>query len=217
MHALIPARNEGPRVGGVVRAALPHVESVVVVVNGSRDDTADRAREAGAQVIESEPGYTAALKAGFRHLRGGAIVQLDADGQHPPAAIPTLRAALADADVVIASRFLGEPGYRVGWRRRVAIQGLAWLTSALVGQRLHDVTSGFQALSPRAVEVFAEHYPDECADALVILLAHRMDLRVTELPVAMRDRQGGDSMHDTGAFRYFGRLTARTVQEGLRL
>lgn len=203
--------------GEVVRAALPHVSGVVVVVNGSDDDTAAQARAAGAQIIESEPGYTCALKAGFRHLRGHSVVQLDADGQHPPDAIPTLRRALETADIAIASRFLGEPGYKMGLRRRAAIQSLSLLTSALVGQRLHDVTSGFQALSARTVEVFAEHYPDDCADALVILLARRMNLIVTELAVPMRCRLGGASMHDTGGLAYFGRLTARTVQQGLRM
>src|SRR6185295_6626585 len=95
--ALIPAHDEGPRVGAVVeiaRRALP----VVVVDDGSSDDTADRAEAAGSTVIRQAPnaGKGAALRTGFRHaLEAGApaVVTLDADGQHDPAEIPRFLAA----------------------------------------------------------------------------------------------------------------------------
>jgi glycosyltransferase involved in cell wall biosynthesis len=90
--ALIPAYEEGPRIGAVVEAARRHLP-VVVVDDGSTDDTADRARAAGAMVLRQQPnaGKGAALRAGFRHaLDAGApaVVTLDADGQHDPAEIP---------------------------------------------------------------------------------------------------------------------------------
>jgi glycosyltransferase involved in cell wall biosynthesis len=216
VFALIPARNEGPRVGEVVRAASAHVEGVLVVVNGCIDDTAEQARAAGAEVMESDAGYAQALKAGYRHLQGSAVVQLDADGQHPAEAIPLLREGLREADLVIGSRFLEPSGYRMSLRRRVAIEGLSWLTMALIGQRIRDVTSGFQALSPRAVGVFAECFPEDYADANIFVLARRNDLLIREVPVNMRPRSGGASMHDRGALRYLGGMTARTLREGLR-
>ena len=90
--ALIPAHQEGPRIAAVVGAARAHL-SVVVVDDGSTDDTAVVAEAAGATVLRERPnaGKGAALRAGFRHaLEHGAaaVVTLDADGQHDPAEIP---------------------------------------------------------------------------------------------------------------------------------
>lgn len=218
MYALIPARNEGPRVAAVVRGAQRHVQGVVVVVNGCQDDTADQARSAGAEVIESEVGYARALKAGYRHLRGRAVVQLDADGQHPTDAIPALRERLVGADLVIGSRFVGpSPGYDVGWQRTVGIRLLSALTTPILGQRIRDVTSGMHALSPRAVAVFAEHYPERIADTSVLVRARRFGLILAEVPVEMNARSGGDSMHGgPRAALYLGRVVLGTVREALR-
>ena len=99
--ALIPGYEEGPRVGAVVEAARTHL-AVVVVDDGSTDDTADVAEVAGATVIRQVPnaGKGAALRAGFRHAleRGcAAVVTLDADGQHDPAEIPAFVAAFRAA------------------------------------------------------------------------------------------------------------------------
>ncbi len=111
--ALIPAYDEGPRVGPVVEAAVRHLP-VVVIDDGSHDDTADRARAAGATVLTQVPnaGKGAALRAGFRHaLQAGApaVVTLDADGQHDPAEIPAFleRFAARRAELIIGQRDLG--------------------------------------------------------------------------------------------------------------
>ena len=91
--ALVPAHNEGPRIAAVVRAAARHLP-VLVVDDGSADDTGERAKAAGATVVRQEPnqGKGAALRAGFRaalERRVEAVVTLDGDGQHDPAEIPT--------------------------------------------------------------------------------------------------------------------------------
>jgi glycosyltransferase involved in cell wall biosynthesis len=110
--ALIPAYEEGPRIGAVVEAARRHLP-VVVVDDGSTDDTADRARAAGAMVLRQQPnaGKGAALRAGFRHaLDAGApaVVTLDADGQHDPAEIPAFLERFRErrAELIIGHRDL---------------------------------------------------------------------------------------------------------------
>jgi glycosyltransferase involved in cell wall biosynthesis len=98
--ALIPAYQEGPRIGAVVGGALLHLP-VVVIDDGSTDDTAAAAEDAGATVLRQQPnaGKGAALRAGFRHaLASGASagLTLDADGQHDPAEIPRFLDAFAE-------------------------------------------------------------------------------------------------------------------------
>ncbi len=218
---IIPARDEGPRVGAVVRAtraALPGVP-VLVVENASTDDTVHAARAAGAEVIHSAPGYAVATRAGFVHARErGAdwVVTLDADGQHPPEAVPSLLAALAHADLAIGSRFLGDPGYPIPLARRGAIHALGLWASLLSRQRLRDVTSGMRALRRPVFEAFADDYPADVADANVLVRALRRGWRVTEVPVSMRARSGGDSQHgglDGAAFAL--RMAVYAAREAL--
>ena len=106
--ALVPAYEEAPRIGAVVAAARRHLP-VLVVDDGSTDETAANAEAAGAEVIRQDPnqGKGAALRAGFRHaLDTGcdAVITLDADGQHDPEEIPRFIAALG------ASGASGPPG-----------------------------------------------------------------------------------------------------------
>jgi glycosyltransferase involved in cell wall biosynthesis len=199
---IIPARNEAPRVAAIIAAsarAAPGVP-ILVVVNGCEDETAEVAARAGATVIHSDPGYGSALLAGYRYALSQAdlpwVVQLDADGQHPACEIPRLLAGLSGADVVIGSRF-AEGGHAAGWPRRrrwtIALMGLC--TSALTGARLRDVSSGFQALSPAAVQFLASDFPRELTDANVLARLHRAGFVLEEVGVKMAERQGGESMH----------------------
>lgn len=199
---ILPARDEGPRVGRVVaelRRVVPGVE-IVVVENGSGDDTAERASAAGATVLRSEIGYARALRVGFAHAHAKNapwVVTVDADGQHPAAAVPELLRALNDADLVVGSRFLGAPGYEVTPIRRAANRGLAAWASWLAGHPLTDVTSGLRAMRPAVYESFAADYPPDVADANVLVRAVRAGWRVREVPVPMHAREGGRSQHDS--------------------
>ncbi len=158
--ALIPAHDEAPRIAAVVRGTAAHLP-VLVVDDGSTDGTAAVAREAGADVLELRPnaGKGAALRAGFRHaLAGGcdAVVTLDADGQHDPAEIPALLAALAaprapgsaPPDLVVGKRDFR----RMPPVRRVAnvLGGRAF--SWAVGEHVPDNQSGYRLVGRRLME-----------------------------------------------------------------
>ena len=218
---IIPARDEAPRIGAVVegaRRSLPGV-TVVVVENGSADDTGAEAERAGATVIRSGVGYAVATRAGFVYARDhGAVwvVTMDGDGQHPAEALPGMVAALAHADVVVGSRFMTHPGYAVPPLRRAANAALGAWTSLLAGQRLHDVTSGLRALRRPVVERFAADYPSDVADGNVLVRALRLGWTVTEVPVTMRERAGGVSQHRGTRGAWFAlRMAAYAVQERL--
>ncbi|MCW2606211.1 MAG: glycosyl transferase [Frankiales bacterium] len=197
---VIPAFNEQSSVAQVVsgvRRVLPGA-GVVVVDDASADRTAEVAERAGAVVLRLpfNLGVGGAMRTGFLYARRQGyrtVVQVDADGQHDPSHLPSLLAALEDADVAIGARFAGSGDYTVRGPRRWAMRLLSVVLSRLAGVRLTDTTSGFRATGERALALFAEHYPAEYLGDTVesLVLALRAGLRVTQVPVQMGPRQGG--------------------------
>jgi glycosyltransferase involved in cell wall biosynthesis len=223
---VMPAWNEEASVGAVVaevRRVLPDVHCLVVD-DGSSDRTADVAEEAGATVLRLpfNLGVGGAMRTGFIYaLRNGfdTVVQIDADGQHDPAGVHGLLSALGDADIVIGARFAGEGDYRARGPRRWAMVLLAHSLSTATGTRLTDSTSGFRASGPRAVQLFAEHYPAEYLGDTVesLVIAARSGLVVTQVPVSMRPRAGGRPSHNPfKATAYLGRAVVALVFAKIR-
>jgi hypothetical protein len=100
-----------------------------------------------------------------------------------------------DADIVVGSRFAGEAadGYQSSRSRRVGIRLLARVVSGVVGQRVTDTTSGFQALNRRGIALFARDYPHDYPEVEATVMVFRHRLRLVEVPIAMRERRGGRS------------------------
>lgn len=202
---VLPAFNESASVAGViaeVQRALPEV-TCLVVDDGSRDHTSEVARHAGALVAQLpyNLGVGGAMRLGFKFAIANGydnVVQIDADGQHDPAQVPQLLAALDNADVVIGARFAGEGDYEVRGPRKWAMRMLSRTLSRAAKTTLTDTTSGFKASGPRAVALFAEHYPAEYLGDTIeaLVLAVRNGCRVTQVPVAMRPRAGGTPSHN---------------------
>lgn len=202
---VMPAYNEEASVGAVVRevfAKLPGI-SVLVVDDGSTDGTIRAAREAGARVaaLPFNLGVGGAMRVGFRYAIENDyvnVVQIDSDGQHDPTNTPELLDQLESADLVLGARFAGEGDYNVTGLRRWAMLILAAILSRTSHTKLTDTTSGYRASGPRAVALFAEHYPAEylgdTIEALVI--ASRAGLTIRQVPVAMRPRTGGIPSHN---------------------
>jgi glycosyltransferase involved in cell wall biosynthesis len=197
---VVPALNEEQAVGGVVSEirAFDDTLDVLVVDDGSTDETADVALAAGAQVcrLPFTLGVGGAMRTGYRYaVEGGydAVVQIDGDGQHDPSYIAVLLDALVDADVVIGARFAGVGGYDVRGPRRWAMAFLAFVLSRISGTRLSDVTSGYRAVNLRGTRIFAEHYPSEYLGDTVesLVIAARAGCRIKQVPVSMRRRTTG--------------------------
>lgn len=198
---IIPAYNEAASIGQVVaevRAAGPY--DPVVVDDGSTDDTARIARHAGARVLRlpTNLGIGGAVQTGLRYARAAGYpvaVQVDGDGQHDPAEIPRLLAALqaAAADLAVGSRFLGVGDYRPPLARSLGIRFFRRLLRPILGREIRDTTSGFRAFGPRAIQLFADGYPVDYPEVEALVLAHRAGLRIVEVPVRMRPRQAGRS------------------------
>ena len=212
----VPALNEGAVLAQVLESlsTVQPLTDVVVIDDGSRDDTARIAARAGARVISHAVnlGVGAAMGTAFKYAaRAGydAVVQFDGDGQHRPEHIGDLVAALNDADVVIGSRYAKSGTYKSSAARRGVQRLIARVASVYARTRLTDATSGFRIAGPRAVAVFAEYYPAEWLGDTVesIVLATRQGLRVRELPVGMNERVGGvPSQSVFRATLYTGRI-----------
>jgi glycosyltransferase involved in cell wall biosynthesis len=202
----MPALNEGLSVGSVVRdvrSRYPHYD-VLVVDDGSTDNTADQASEAGAVVcrLPFNLGVGGAMRTAYKYAeRAGyqVVVQVDADGQHDPSYIEKLVDGLAESDLVIGARFAGVGEYRAAFARRIAMRMLAAVLSRLATRPLTDVTSGFRAAGPRCIELFAVHYPAEYLGDTVesLVIALRTGSSVHQIPVEMRVRAHGSPSQST--------------------
>jgi glycosyltransferase involved in cell wall biosynthesis len=209
---LIPAFNEEDTIPAVVhRIAEVHPGAEIIVVNdGSRDETAAAAAGAGARVLHHpfNMGYGAALKTGYLYAlerNVDLLVQMDADGQHDPSEIGTIVAPIRadEADLVIGSRFL-EPGdYEMEASRDVGRRVFVAL-GRFLGIQITDPTSGFQALNRRTLELYAgDFFPHDYPDVDVLVLAARNGLRIRECAVRMHESPRASTLHGgTRAFYY---------------
>jgi glycosyltransferase involved in cell wall biosynthesis len=212
---IIPAYNEEDCIAAVVQDAQVTLNADVAVIDdGSTDATAARARAAGARVLTLpyNLGVGGAIRTGLRFAQERGyqrVVQLDGDGQHEAAEAKRLLDELDDsgADFVVGARFAA--GYEVGRSRRLAMRALSGIVSRRLRTRITDTTSGFRAMGPRAIALYARRYPvDYLSDTVeALLLAGEAGLRVGEVDVRMRLRQGGHaSTSPLRSFYHLGRL-----------
>jgi glycosyltransferase involved in cell wall biosynthesis len=212
--AIVPAYNEAGMVARVVRdihRAAPDFD-VVVIDDGSVDDTAAEAEAEGAAVIRHpyNLGIGGAVQSGFKYaLRNGYQVaaQVDGDGQHKPEYLPEMVAVLQtegeQADMVYGSRFRGDPGYRVPLGRRLGNMVFSLVLSAITRQKITDPTSGFRMTNRRAIELFARDYPHDYPEVEALLMLHANRLRVHEVHVEMNARGFGQSSIDYPRSAYY--------------
>ncbi len=194
-------------VAGVIRAAREQLPSarIVVVDDGSTDQTAAEATSAGASVLNLpfNCGYGVAFQTGLLYAeRAGAeyVVTMDADGQHEPADLQRLIDPLVagQADIVLGSRYLpGSRSYKIPMVRRGVSWLLAKILSLLTGDSITDTTTGFQALNRRGLAVYTamRDFPEKTPDADLLFYAHSEGCRLLEIPVTMHEDITGMSMH----------------------
>ena len=214
---VVPAWNEEQTVGATIAEIAekaPDVD-VVVINDGSTDRTSQVALRAGAMVVDLpiNLGVGGAMRAGYRFARRrdyDVAIQLDADGQHDPAAIHALLETMDEdaADIVVGARFAGVGQYQVRGPRRWTMKLLSLVLSRVTGTRLTDTTSGFKACNRSAIARFAVDYPAEYLGDTVesLVIASRAGLRIRQVGVEMRPRAGGrPSHHPIRAAVFLGR------------
>ena len=195
----IPALNESETIADVIAEIREHCDyDVLVIDDGSIDGTGQIALNAGGRVITHpfNVGVGAAMRSAFSYalkMDYDIVVQIDADGQHPPREIQAVIELLKHTDIGIGSRLSEITNYKFSYPRKIAISMLSVMLKLLTGKKVHDPTSGFRASNKKAIGVFAEHYPSEYLGDTVasILIASRFGLNIAETKVEMLARQGG--------------------------
>lgn len=200
---VIPARNEAARIPRVIRAlrgVSPDCE-VLVVEDGSTDDTVAVVRSCGARIVSLPVnlGYGGAIRVGFQYALSKGydhVVTMDADGQHDAEDLPAILDGLVRArnDLVIGSRFLGQTTYSIPFARRIGMFLFSAITSAVVRTKITDTTCGFMGVGPEALPVVAAHCATDFPNAELICIVGRKGLKVAEVPIRIHERSDGESM-----------------------
>lgn len=208
---ITPAYNEEMSIGRVlrgVRDCLPEAD-VLVVNDASTDKTSEKARQAGAMVLDlpSNMGLGVVVQTGliFAQKKGyEAVIRIDGDGQHRPQELRGLLSPIerGEADMVVGSRFLrvsddpspeGDAQYRPTLARRIGIILFSTLLGVMLGKKITDPTSGLQAMNRKVISFFAREYPPDYPEVEARVLAHKAGFTIKEVPSTMLERTGGVS------------------------
>ncbi len=201
---IVPAYNEEDNIVRVISTLHEYNPEwdIVIIDDGSRDATAEKARSTGLASVVSLPcnlGIGGGVQTGFKYALNNVYdiaIQFDGDGQHIASEIPKLIQPILEkkADVVIGSRFIGEnSGFKSTALRRVGIKIFELLNSVLINQKITDNTSGFRAYNKEAISLLAKDYPVDYPEPEAVILLGKNNFKITELPVQMLERLGGES------------------------
>lgn len=202
---VIPAYNEEDNIGKVLDEIKENVDfaDVVVINDCSKDKTRDIVIDKGVHCIDGifNLRYAWAVQTGIKYAYQNGydyVIQFDADGQHIAAeALKLLEAARkGDADIVIGSRYIKDMGYPCPLFRRIGTRIFEWFVKIFCHQRIADPLSGFQCLNKRVIERYSKigAYP-EFPDANLVIEMLLAGYKIKEVPVKMRLRETGESMH----------------------
>ena len=209
---MIAAYNEEENIERVVDHLTSHYPKYdyVIINDGSTDRTAEMIAERGYNylLLPMNLGIGGAIQTGYRYAREygyDIAVQMDGDGQHDPAYLDVLTAPIinGEADYCIGSRFIDKEGFQSSAMRRMGIRFLSDLICVLAFRRILDVTSGFRAVGRELIEIYADDYPDDYPEPKAIIDAVMRRCRIKEVPVVMREREGGRSSINTWRSVYY--------------
>ena len=211
VSVIIPVYNEAKSIGDLVSDIILHYPDfdVIVIDDGSTDNTADEAQKAGARVY-SHPyniGNGAAIKSGIRLADGDTLVFLDGDGQHNPEDIEKLLEYVPKFDMVVGARSMGD---QASFGRALANKAYNWFASYVAKFTIKDLTSGFRAVKANIAKSFVYLLPNTYSyPATITLGVLRGGMSVKYIPIKMRKRKAGKSniklVHD--GVRFFMIIT----------
>ncbi len=223
---IIPAFNESESIKDTVREIISKAPDFdyVVVNDCSTDNTLQILIDEGFNYLDLPVnlGIGGAVQAGYRYAEENGYdiaVQVDGDGQHDPEYLGKMAEELekSEADMIIGSRFIEKEGFQSSALRRVGIKYFTGLIKIVTGKTVTDPTSGLRMIGRNVIEEFADKYPRDYPEpeSVVAILKHRR--KVVEIPVKMRERQGGtSSIHMWKSVYYMIKVTIAILIERVR-
>jgi len=199
---IIPAFNESESILRTVLDIKEHAPGFdyVVINDCSTDNTLQVCRKNGLNHINLAVnlGIGGAVQTGYLYGYQNdydLVVQFDGDGQHDAAYLEQMAEELVrtNSDMVIGSRFIEKEGFQSSGLRRVGIRYFSALIRLVTGARVTDPTSGMRMVNRDIIKIYAENYPKDYAEPESVVAILRKGKKVTELPVVMRERDGGTS------------------------
>ena len=211
---IVPAFDEEANIGVLLEqleaVGVADIADIVVINDGSDDDTKRIVREHGCDLINHlyNMGYGAALLSGYTYAlrrQYRYVIQIDADGQHDLCNIFTIYARLLGTDgkgegpdIVLGSRFLeGSQSFRVSRLKKMTIRVFRGLIRLTTGQKITDPTSGLQGLNIRTLRYYTGYanFDDKYPDTNMLIQMILLGFRIEEVPAVMHEREAGTSMH----------------------
>lgn len=199
---IIPCYNEEANIESLLKelSAYSEILDVVIINDCSKDRTSEICSSINANVVNlpCNLGIGGAVQTGYLYAKQygyDIAVQIDGDCQHDPAYIKDLISPILDgkADFSIGTRFINKEGFQSSSIRRVGIMYFSVLLKMLTKQQVSDPTSGFRACNKSIIEFFADNYPTDYPEPESIMTLSRTGYRISEVPVKMRERAGGQS------------------------
>lgn len=215
---IIPCYNEEaslPALLAEMRAIRDYDISILAINDCSTDNTKEVIASADIASLQLPVnlGIGGAMQTGFLYAlehHFDIAIQLDGDGQHPPSELHKLieQHEQTGANVVIGSRFIARSGFQSTWSRRLGIRYLCFLNRLFTGSNIYDSTSGFRLFDKKAIAIAADLYPDEYPEPESLVLFSKYRLLISEIPVTMRERQGGiSSIRYLASFYYIVKVS----------
>lgn len=197
---IIPAYNEEKSIENVVREVKMQNVDYLVINDCSKDKTLSilKEKELNHLDLRINLGIGGGVQAGYKYAYENnydVAIQLDGDGQHDPIYIKNMVEPIANgrANMVIGSRFIKKEGFQSSFFRRLGINWLSGLIKLLTGKKIYDVTSGYRAVDRKLIEVFKNDYAQDYPEPEAIIKALKVGGVIEEMPMEMKERQGGES------------------------
>lgn len=198
---IIPCYNESGNIEKTVNSLIKNKLDYIIINDGSTDNTLEIIKKNKFNYIDlnNNLGIGAAVQTGYKYAHNNnydIAIQYDGDGQHDVNYINKIIAPIEkqEADLVVGSRFVGEESdFKSTWIRRIGIRILSSLFKIITKKELKDMTSGFRACNKKIIEMFANSYPQEYPEPVTNLKVARKNLKITEIPVKMKERKFGKS------------------------